>query len=387
MKKFSIPSLYKGTGKSKEWYVWFRFCGKLIKKRDDINRIKNLKEREIEAEAIRKYYHDRLKNDWNPLVPEIAEISAAGYTLYQALEFALDKKKEHLVSKTYSTYAGTLRFIRTAISDNGLGNLLIQDTKRAHVRLILDSIRKSRNGTNNSYNRWLSHFQAIASELIQWDIIENSPAHKIKPLAVVESIANTAPEPEDYDEIVSFLSEHHYFFYIYIMMIKHTGIRPVELTRLKLSMFDLKKKRVVLPAEITKSRKKGRIVPLNPFIWELIQSYITSGLPGDWYLFASGRISGRGNEGKFMDFIPGPTLLKRDTATKRWKRLIIDGLGIGNSMYSMKRYGGDDMYRAGISLEAIQLMYGHSEKQTTEIYVRAMQEAYMKQIVEKSPGN
>ena len=50
-------------------------------------------------------------------------------------------------------------------------------------------------------------------------------------------------------------------------------------------------------------------------------------------MFGSYRDKGKGNVGKFLDFIPGPTKIKRDTATKRWKRIVKDGLKINVNLY------------------------------------------------------
>jgi hypothetical protein len=73
-------------------------------------------------------------------------------------------------------------------------------------------------------------------------------------------------------------------------------------------------------------------------------------LPKDYFLFGSFREKAKGNLGKHNDFIPGPTKIKRDTATKRWKRIVKDHLGIDVNMYSNKHSGANAKILAGIDL-------------------------------------
>jgi len=100
-------------------------------------------------------------------------------------------------------------------------------------------------------------------------------------------------------------------------------------------MFNMKKREVVLPAEITKT-KKERVIYLNDELWEILLPYINAGHPMSFYLFGSGRPSGKGNIGLHSDFVPGPTQMKRDTTTKRWEKIVKNGLGINANLYSMK---------------------------------------------------
>jgi hypothetical protein len=108
-------------------------------------------------------------------------------------------------------------------------------------------------------------------------------------------------------------------------------------------------------------------------------------LPKDYYLFGSFREVGKGNIGKHVDFIPAPTQLKRDTATKRWEKIVKIGLKINVTMYSMKKYGANKKAEAGISIDAIQGTFGHSKKETTLIYLTKQNEINRKEIMDKSP--
>lgn len=104
-----------------------------------------------------------------------------------------------------------------------------------------------------------------------------------------------------------------------------------------------------------------------------------------FYLFGSYREKGRGNVGKYIDFIPGPTPIKRDTATKRWQKIVKIKLGIDVNMYAYKHKGADDKLIAGINLDSIRNQLGHSTKKMTSTYAKGITGVYKKDIIDNSP--
>jgi hypothetical protein len=90
---YTTPKLCKS---SKGWFVYFRFNGKQKRYKHGLNRIKNLKERNLEAKEIIKYYSNKLKSGWSPFID--AEIIQEKHSFIDSLLFASDKKKTHEVS-------------------------------------------------------------------------------------------------------------------------------------------------------------------------------------------------------------------------------------------------------------------------------------------------
>jgi integrase len=136
------------------------------------------------------------------------------------------------------------------------------------------------------------------------------------------------------------------------------------------------------------------MVPLNNHIVALLSAHIEGHANIRDYVFGSPNGSG-GNRGSQKGnisgamrsdyFLPSEFHMKRDTATKLWKKLIIDGLGIKKYQYAMKHTGGDDKILAGISLDALKTMYGHTSKFMTEKYARKIKDVYREQIILNSP--
>lgn len=380
---YTIPKVVKYDDLKKSWFVYFRYDKKLFRFKYGINYIDNYNKRLVEANAIQEALLQKLKEGWNPNIPDVVN-EYASLTLINAIDFSLSKKKSGICAKTYSGYVGTSNFIKTAIIDLKYSNLLIQETKRLHIRLILEQAKQNRSWTNNSYNKHLNHLKAILSELIQWDIIDNNPAHKINNLPIAESEANIPANDEDVEKIKKELSANHKAFYNFVLTIFHTGIRPVEILKIKLDMICLEKSEIILPPEITKSNKK-RIVPINKHLLEAYKKLELENLPSNYFLFGSFREPGKGNIGKFNDFVPGPTSIKRDTATKRWEKIIKKGLGIDMNMYALKHLGANKKILAGLDLDSLRELYGHKSKLMTMKYAKVVTKIHRINIMENSP--
>jgi integrase len=184
------------------------------------------------------------------------------------------------------------------------------------------------------------------------------------------------------------LKKNHPNFYNYISVIFHLGIRPEEILKIRLSMVDMDKNVITLPPNITKNRKKYRIMPINKHLKRDLETMSFRELPKDYFLFGSFKEAGLGNRGKnqfLPDFIPGPTHTNRDTATRRWESVVKIGLKIDCTMYSIKKYGANKKASAGISTEAIQGIFGHSERETTLIYLTNQDEINRKEVMDNSP--
>jgi integrase len=377
---YSTPKITKG----KYWYVHFRYNGKQFRYKLGLNLIEDLKEKEKEFELLRESLLIKLKQGWNPQIPDVVSTQKI-YSFSESLDFALDMKRPNIAPKTLSGYNGTLRFIKEAVKELGLESLKVSDTKRVHVKLIIEKAKEQRKWSNNAFNKHLNHLKAILSELIQWDIIDVNPAYKINNLHVAASEANIPASFEDVEKIKAELETNHYNFWVFCLTIFHTGIRPEEILKITLKMVDLNKSEIILPAGITKTKKK-RIVPINKHLMDYYSKMELHDLPDHFYLFGSFRNPGKGNLGKHKDFIPAPTKLKRDTATKRWEKIVKKGLGITMNMYALKHLGANRKILAGLDLDSLRELYGHSSKLMTEKYATIVKEVHRNNIMENSPA-
>jgi len=383
---YNTPKLIKPKNPSLGWYVYFMYNKVPFRKRFDCNRIKDLEEREYEFNQCIKLLTAQLKSGWDPTA-SIVQTELSNKTLNEALTFALEKKKPNVSSKTYTGYLGTVNFVITSAKLLSLDTIKVVDLRRVHVKLIFEKLVELRGWSNKAYNKNLNYLKAILSELVQWDIIENNPAFKIAALPEDESFVNTPASMSDMKKIKEELETNHVSFYIFVITIFHTGIRPQELLNLTLGMVNLKKSEITLPATITKTRKQ-RIVPINNYLIEFYKGLDFGSLSKDYYLFGSFKepaVGNRGGNQTLPDFIPGPTKISRDTATRRWEKIVKTGLKIDMNLYAMKHYGADQKILSGISLDTLRELYGHKSILMTEKYAKIVKEVYRRQIIDQSP--
>lgn len=376
---YTVPKLKSYDDLSKTWYVWFRYEGKLIKKTGDINRVPSKKDRTLAGNALAKALLSELKSGWNPNGTTQKEQSL---TLTQAIDFVFEKKSPNLAPKSASVYKTVSEAVKKALIKTRLDHLYANEIERSHIRMLLENISNSRDLSNKGHNKYLSILQIFLNEMCEWDILKYNPAKGMRTLRTEESEGNTPPTDNEWKAIKSFLTARDANFLNFCLMILYTGIRPVELTRIKIDMIDVNSQTITLPPSITKTKTK-RIVPVSDHVWHIVER--ASSYPDNFYLFGSYRQEGKGNHGKFDDFITGPTPIKRDTATRRWNSLIKEQLGIDVNMYSLKHYGASVFLRSGIPIDAVRHLFGHSTVTMTERYVKDIKGIYRDQYMSKVP--
>lgn len=384
---------------SKPWFVYFDVTdlgtGATLRKqfRGGINFHTTVRERLIMGQALKKFWEERLKQGWSPfLFSETASLTRMKFN--EALDWAL--KKCVTATKTKAGYRCTVEYFKTAAKKLNLDKAMITGIKRQHIRLMLDHIKEDRKWSNHAYNKNTTYICGVLSRLVEYDIIDHNPAHDITRLPVAET---DFYEPLTDDEkiiIRDHLTKIHPSYFTYLMLIYHCGIRPKECLALKISDIYLNKNLIIIKPDIKEENSKTksiRMVPLNKFISELLREHI-EGYDSSFFVFGSPNASvgqrgkNKGNiSGAFKTdyFLPSKFHMKRDTATNTWRRYVIIGLKINKKQYCLKRTGGDDKVMAGIPLDALKEMYGHSSKFMTEKYAKKIKGVYREQIIANSP--
>lgn len=385
MKKsiYSTPKIIKFDDLKKSWYVYFRYDGILLRFKKGINYIPKYNDRLKEIGYLRDALEEKLKSGWNPLIPEIVSLDD-DMCILEALKFALEMKEGKISMNTKTAYTSTYDFVCAATKKLKLENLKISEVRRVHVKTIFAKIKLDRKWSSKSYNKNIGYLKALFSELIEWDKIENNPAFKIKKLKVEEEEANIVATDDESSKIKEHLLEVFPNFYFYIVTIFHVGIRPDELLGLKVGMVDFENNEIKVLGSDSKN-DKYRIIPINKYMHSYLSNLIHSNTPKDFYLFGSNREHTNRGLKRELDFVPGINRLKRDCASKLWRKLVKTGLNINVNMYSMKHLGANKKIIAEIDLDALRELYGHSSKMMTMRYAKIVKSVYRKQIMENSP--
>jgi integrase len=409
---YSIPEI--SIKDSKDWFIYFRFThqGKDYnrKYREGINRIKDKVQRMADAEKLCRLYEDWLLQGWNPIIdPEfkVRHIKplALKQELYfkEAMTFALSKKK--LAKKSKLGYSSMLNFIKEVAEKNGYDLLPLSQFDRGICLSLIDECTKERNFSNHAYNKHVSVLRSMFSVLLDYRMMSANPLLGYKDREVPESNFYEDYTGDEKQRIAEHLLKVHPQLFIVMSIVYHTGIRPKEVLALKVGDISLEEFIITIApeegAENSKTKNVRRI-PINPHLLVSLEGMKLDSYPENYFVFGSpftnGRSQPRSENGKKVygsmvkDYLtPNPVQVKRDTLTKLWKKLVIDGpptgLGIKRYLYAAKHTGTDDKTDEGLALTDIQVMYGHSSEAMTARYKkRSRENDAKKEILAKSPA-
>lgn len=390
---------------NKSWFVYFSFTDnetnqkKRLQFRGDINLERTKEGRIREGRRLLKFWKEELESGWSPFERVTTSNSLLDMNFCQTVDFAMSKCEPEVATDTFSCYKSTAKYIKMAAEALKLSVKPIAEIKRTHVKLILEQAKAANKWSNTSYNKHLNYLKCILKRAIDWEIIENNPAHKIPCLPVAETEKYVPYTEAEREAIQEYLYMHHYRFFVYLLVIYQTGIRPKEILALRIKNIDLINSQITIIPDLeaeTSKTKKIRKVPISknllPFLRELgLQEYSR-----ECFVFGSMSEPGKGNKGSGKGgvrgamhpdyFKPSMVRIKRDTVTKFWKRIIIDKLGIQKHLYAAKHSGANSMIQAGIDLDTLKELFGHSSKLMTEKYASAVKKVRFNEIIEKAPA-
>ena len=363
--KYSIPKLKTYPLESgKPWFVWFRFNGgNPIRIKEYINKIPDYQKRLTEGTALANALHKKLQDGWNP-TNRPAFVHKEKLTLNKAIDFALEKKKGSVTEITYRNYRNSANFFKETAKDLYFDDLDIEKIERFHIKTILEQIHEEREWTNKNFNKNLGYIKSLFTELVEWEYVKTNFCRDIRSKKEIKTEGYILPKDVDKRKIFAHLKEIDYNFFVFCCIEYYLGIRPKEILCLKCKDVDLEDGFIRIPAIHTKD-KAPRAVPIFPAVLKLLEQIDLS--EKDYYLFGRPKPYGcRFHKAEY--FCPNPSSIKRDTATRKWKQYIIDGLGIDVKCYSLKHTGANDKLKAGMDLKTISQVFGHSDEKMTEIY-------------------
>lgn len=347
----------------KDWYVWFRFNGKPKFIKTGLKKIPDYNERLEEANALAEVIHDKLKNGWSPFRTQTTFIKKS-LTLSEAIDFGLEKKKITLSKNSQKDYRCAVNFFKDAAKKLKLDKIPINSCERYHIKLVMEQIQTDEQWTNKNYNKNLGYIKSIFTELVEWEHIKTNIVRDIRSKKEDKTEGYIQPSDAEKKRIFEHLKTIDFNFYIFCCIEYYLGIRPKEILLLKCGDVDLNSKTIKITAEDAKD-SSYRYVPILKPVLDLLKGFDLSNK--EYYLI--GRPKSYGCRFKKDEyFCPNPFPIKRDTATRKWKEYIIDGLGINVKCYSLKHSGANEKLKAGMDLKTISEMFGHSDEKITEIY-------------------
>lgn len=335
-------------------------------------------ERKLNAQACADVFWEGLQKGWNPLKHKFPsfEDELKGLiipTLGNSLDHCLAVRTEHLSIYTTYGYKYCAKHIKRAAKECGLLDAPLNTIDRKDIRLIVATAKEMNGWNNYMRNRYLTWLKTLLSVLVDEEVITINPCAGIKKEQYTKGPGFKRLTDNQKERIEKHLAEVAPDFFEFVMFIYQAGIRRKELHMVQIKDITLQSRQILIRADVAKTNV-ARIVPLADDLLEILTRRNIWELPGEYYLFSKD------------GFKPGPKPYCPAVSTNLWKKLVIQGLGIDCKMYSLKHKGADDKIEAGIPLEALKNLYGHSSTQMTEIYAQAVKKKHFAEIIEKSPS-
>jgi integrase len=382
-KNFSTPKIYNANGDlSKRWYVYYSYrnpeTGYLEKIKPiygNINSFTTKHERMIVATSFQKNLIKLLKKGYSPfeegqefIKPEIEEVSTPKIeieetkkTINEAIEFALNLKKQTL---NQTSYRGL----------NNRMNNFIEWTKKNHSKLkriedlnkkIITEFLNFQLEKTSARNR--NNFKADLSSIFQLlednDIILNNFVKKIPTIKSVPT-RNKTYSQELQEDIYNYLEKNDPLLLLYIKFISYNFLRPIEVCRLKVMDVNIRERKLQFKAK--NSPLKTKIIP-EILINELPD---LSNFNPNEDLFTPDKIGGEWNTNEND---------KRNYFSKRFKKVVKDHFKLGTDygLYSFRHTFITKLYRElrkeTTPFEAkskLMLITGHATMDALEKYLR-----------------
>lgn len=329
--------------KGKKWFVFYSYRNpdgrfQRFKVYEGINTIKDLREKTVFGNLLRRAVNNALANDFNPFTEPSLKVASRNWSLIQGLNyFKQNLENRGLRKRTIQSYQSVIRMLYTY-----LNNFLLEDIKTVTKQQVSSSLAyafQKQKWSNSTFNNNLTFVRAIFNWLIDAEIIDQNPASKVKPLP--ENITRNK-----YFDDITFqrIKENAPGDLLeYLLFLYHTGVRPNEAIQLRYEHINRQDKLLFIPASISKN-KKDDYVPLTDYV---LTKYVNS-------------------EGLIFPF---KTNYYSSRFTKLKEKLKLDP---GHNLYSIKATRAVNLANDGASPYAIMALFRHSSLEITQKYLRGL---------------
>ena len=379
MAKYSTPTLYKGKpfthipkGSSKlkeeakqKWYVNYTYEGKQKRITGDLNRIKDYREKEREAQILLESIKQDLANGYNPNNEHewVSQILKDNITLADAiLKFKAYHEKHSSRPKTIQTYLSKLNALSSFFPDILLSKITTK-TLQSFVQSKIDDDTYSQNSVKSAKRIFSTFFNVC----IQLELIQTNPItgfdKKIKSSKLTDD-KHTPFNDDDLKTILEYLDKNDKYAAFFCRMIYFTCLRPAEIRGLKISNINLENRSITIPSNVKKVTTDDRdeIIEINDSFVPFLENLDLNKYPVHYYI--SGNTNNIVGENKVGENTPYNKL------AAALKKLYLEGKGY--DLYSFKHTSNIKKYKSGWTLAEIMKANRHSSITTTEIYLKKL---------------
>lgn len=360
------PPVYKTNNAGS--YVEFRAFDpesrKMRRKTIKLNHINGIGARKQYAKDLIKRLNAQLLKGWNPW---ICKDSANLKTFEEAVgryESYLERMNESGLyrKETYAGYKSFTKILKEYVRLTPI--YYIYQFDRQYCTNFLDYIFIERNNCAQTRNNYLTFLRIFSGFLVEKGYLKERPTDGIKPInkRLIKKSRTDIPVAT-VAEIGVWCREHDPHFHLACLLLYYCFIRPVEMTRLRISDFNIRQSTIVMRPEISKNKELQTVSVPSKVLKYAIELGIFEAPMQDFLFSVKGLRPGRE---------PIDPKIFRDHWAKVRRAL---NLRPEWKFYSLKDTGITELLDSGVVPIAVRDQARHSSLEITEVYTRHSAEA------------
>ena len=342
-----------------DWYVFFScvdpLTEKMRRKKIHINYIKSIPERRRYAKFLVNKINDDLYSGWNPWDEEVVAHNTIKLT--DALDQFLRIKKRELRETSVNSYTSFSNMTNDYLQTMELENITTTEFGAQQATKMIDWFYDTKNISTRTFNNYRTFFRALWNWMIEKQYCRSNPWLKITPKKQLSKTRTIIESEEDRKKIADYFKMQHKPMYYVCLLVYHSLIRPNEVSKLKPSNFDFERQVLYIPSDTNKTNIFRVTTIPDVILGELIEWNFGGAKPHQ-YIFGK-------------EFMPGNDRISPKTFSKRWSSMRKrTNLPANYHLYSLRDTGIVMLLRAGVPIDEVMKQAGHTNLETTSIYVR-----------------
>ena len=368
MLNYKYAELHKGERWFVSYYALDPSTGMLKRKRIYLNNIQDTKLRERYARKLCTKINDKLDQGWNPF---ISEKSNNQYTdIRKAFDFLLLYKGKFLSARGLSTYKSRIGIFFDYLKSKKMDKIFIFEFTDRNAQDFFNYLLLERQAAGRTFNNYLLDFRTFFNFFIKHRYVIENPFLAVDEMPEVEKEKQpfTTEESQLFKE---YCLEYDPDFWVISGLCYYCALRPVEITRLKVSYIDVVQKQIKIPGSQTKNKRNG-VIPIPNVFWPLLERFIKN-VPGAYFVCSK-------------EFKPGITAVQPTRIADRF-RVIAREIGLPEyvKFYSLKDTAAERLDQNNVGLKTIRDLFRHSNISVTDAYMRGFRNKELDSLRDSFP--
>lgn len=211
--------------------------------------------------------------------------------------------KNNLRPDTLRSYRDIAKVMSDWVDERFPG-LKLREFSRTHANIFME-YADAREVNANTYNNYIKRARAFFGWAVSAALIDSNPFDKIQEKGVEEKFRDVIPL-EDLTKIRNYFDHKQPEFVTIMLLMYFGGIRPKEISRVRVHQVKLSNRGIEMPGYQTKTHA-ARVSPLSKELVKRLADMIHGARPTD-YLFGQG-------------YKPGPEYLSVKSYQKQWRNM------------------------------------------------------------------